>query len=216
MGFISFTAGQRVTRQDNPDGARRAIDFFSYCAISFDALGALFALVTARSLLKVANDANDIIQEKYHVDEAMGIVIENLQEFFIGVRPVEAKLKDLAKETVPALITKSENVFKRLRRLSHIADHHLGSNYEVLSIITCGMVFFFVSLIGFMINSQPLVVWLPTVIVVALTTSLLVWKEGNHHPGKFSAIIRRSVSRLPGARDVSATTNQHVAPQQAV
>ncbi|KAJ7722328.1 hypothetical protein B0H16DRAFT_1600714 [Mycena metata] len=75
IGFFPLIGAPDCDADPTPDGCnthtvfiRALINFFSYLALSFDGLGALFALLTARSLLQASSDIQDLMDDKHNID----------------------------------------------------------------------------------------------------------------------------------------------------
>lgn len=164
-----------------PDGCgnheiliRAVINFFAYLALSFNALGALFALLTARSLFKVSGDAQDLMEEKYNLD---GSIIGQLDQ-------PDLQLLDTLQGTVDGL-------YRQVERQDHILKKHTGGLHGVITFILLGVVCFFIALILQVIESQPLKFWIPFVITVFTMAMLLAREERSHHTGMWAAVKSR-------------------------
>ena len=86
------------------------------------------------------------------------------------------------------LITQVNCASIELGVLDHDAKKHCAYNNTALLIIILGVVCFFVALIGFIINSQPTVVWLPTLVVVSVALFIVLRNENRHYTGRWAAI----------------------------
>jgi hypothetical protein len=153
---------------------RAVINFFAYLALSFDALGALFALLTARSLFKVSGDAQDLMEEKYNLD---GSIIGQLDQ-------PDLQLLDTLQSTVDSL-------YRQVERQDHILKKHTGGLQGVITFILLGVVCFFVALILQIIQSQPLKFWIPFIVIVFTMALILAREERGHHTGMWAAVKSR-------------------------
>lgn len=173
IGFFPIISNPDCGAVPQPDGCgnhaifiRAVINFFSYLALSFDALGALFALLTARSLLQVSSDAQDLMDDKY-----------NLDGFILG------QLDHLDSPMFPTLQKQSDSLYERVGRQDHIVQKHTGGAHGVIAFILLGMICFLVGLLLQVIQSQPLKFWIPFLILVATMGFILAGSEGRHHTG---------------------------------
>jgi hypothetical protein len=198
IGFIAFTAGVNAYPSST---IQRVIDIFSFCAVSFDALGALSALTTAQTLLKVYSQADQFMQDKSYVEERMYESLFHLQTPRApeGGRGIEQTMRvgeasrttETDIETIRTLAGAVHAAVARLGVLDHDLKNHAIENNAALLIIIFGVICFFVSLIAFIINSQPKVVWVPTVVVVAGTTTIVLINENKGQTGRWTALISR-------------------------
>ncbi|KAJ7793643.1 hypothetical protein B0H13DRAFT_2393622 [Mycena leptocephala] len=148
---------------------RALINFFAYLALSFDALGALFALLTARSLVQVSGDAQDLMEDKYSLD---GLILGQVEQ-----------LGPLDKNMFEALSAKLKSLDLRVARQEHILVDHAGGGHGVISFILLGMICFFVALILQIIQSQPVKFWIPFVVLVFTMACMITRTEKRHHTG---------------------------------
>lgn len=139
-------------------------------------IGAVFALTSARILFRMANHANTIREA---IGKASNMIWHNLNAVRRNSVPGSRKghLANLS-----ALCTACRDLCDTLRRLTYIIDYRLGGNYGVLTVIFAGMVFFFVSLFIFIIATHRVVVWVPLVVLVGMTTVGLLIKELRCNP----------------------------------
>ena len=86
------------------------------------------------------------------------------------------------------LITQVSHASIELGVLDHDVKKHCAYNNTALLIIILGVICFFVALIGFIINSQPTVVWLPTLVVVSIAIFIVLRNENRHHTGRWGAV----------------------------
>jgi hypothetical protein len=190
IGFIAFTAGVH----DNPTSTvQRVIDIFSFCAVSFDALGALSALTTAQSLLQVYFKSDQCMQYKSHIEGRMHKVLSDLEQALgVGVEGEPSPTIGLHKEIEEKLNNVKKDVeknFVQVGRLNHILENHAVGSNEALLIIILGVICFFVSLITFIINNQPKAVWVPTIVAVAITTSIVLRNENRSQMGRWNSMV---------------------------
>ncbi|KAF7358657.1 hypothetical protein MSAN_01204500 [Mycena sanguinolenta] len=176
IGFFPLIAAPECDAQPQPSGCetheiliRAIITFFSYLALSFDALGALFALLTARSLLGVSGAAQDLMEDKYNLD---GLIIGQLNH------------RDFGQFTT--LQTRLDSLYQGVDRQFHILKEHTGGLHGVISFILLGMICFFVALILQVIDGQQIQFWIPFVILVFTMAVFLLGKEKRHHTGMWA------------------------------
>lgn len=187
IGFIAFTAGVH----DNPTSAvQQVINIFSFCAVSFDTLGALSALTTAQSLLQVYFKSDQCMQYKSHVEGCMQKLLSDLEQALgpdgvpgpMGLeKDIEQKLKNLRNDV--------EKSFVQFGRLNHILENHAVGSNEALLIIILGVICFFVSLITFIIDNQPKAVWVPTIVAVAIATFIVLRNENRSQTGRWNSLV---------------------------
>ncbi|KAJ7176323.1 ankyrin repeat-containing domain protein [Mycena crocata] len=171
IGFFPLISNPDCGTDPQPRGCeshvvfiRAVVNFFSYLALSFDALGALFALLTARSLLRVSSQAQDLMDDKY-----------NLDGYILG------QLENPDAELLATLQDKTDDLYGKLKRLEHIIKTHTGGPHGVLGFIMLGMICFFVALVAQVVQSQPLKFWIPFVLSVAAMIITLGGNEKRHH-----------------------------------
>ncbi|KAJ7456300.1 hypothetical protein B0H11DRAFT_227987 [Mycena galericulata] len=164
-----------------PDGCdphsrrlRNVTIFLSYIALSLDALGALFSLLTARTLLAVSSHGQDLLDEKFSLDELI-----------LGQKDVQTRR---ALE-FNILSKTADSLFERVDRQRHIMRHHTGGQYGVISFILFGMIFFFAALILEVIIGQPRGLWIAFVICVFILAAILAWNERRANPRLWSKLV---------------------------
>ena len=160
-----------------PAPASAAFNVFSFGALTLDVLGAVFALTSARTLFKTVNKA---CEAKFNISIVVWDTFDEIWKFYQV--PGSDKDSDLASLWLPELGTTCRILKEGLLRLVYIMEHHLDANYGILTVITAGVVFFFVSLFIFMITTQRVVMWVPTVVLAALVMVWLLLEELHHNP----------------------------------
>ncbi|KAF7356254.1 hypothetical protein MVEN_00956900 [Mycena venus] len=190
IGFVPLIGVPDCRSQPQPDGCngheiliRGLIFFFAYLALSLDALGALFALLTARALYQLSSDALDLVAEKYTLD---GAIIQQLN------RPDPQRWVSLQSSV--------DDLYNRVQRQDHYLRRHTGL-LVVISFIFFGMVCFFIGLILLVIQSQPLKFWVPFVLSVFTMVMILVHQELSHNTTRIWKAMEGWV-RGVGIRDV--------------
>jgi len=139
-------------------------------------IGAVFALTSARTLFRMANNANTICEA---IGKASNMIWHGLNTVRKNSVPRHRKTH-LA--TLSVLSTSCRNLCDNLLRLKYVIDFKLGGNCGVLIVIFAGMIFFFVSLFIFIIVAHRLVMWVPLVVLVGVTTVSLLVKELRCNP----------------------------------
>lgn len=162
-----------------PAPASAAFNVFSFGALTLDVLGAVFALTSARTLFKTVNKANNACEAKFNISIVVWDTLDEIWKFYQV--PGSDKDSDLASLWLPELGTTCRILKEGLLRLVYIMEHHLDANYGILTVITAGVVFFFVSLFIFMITTQRVVMWVPTVVLAALVMVWLLLEELHHN-----------------------------------
>jgi hypothetical protein len=138
----------------------------------------VFTLTSARTLFKTVNKANTIREAKVEISD---VIWDALNEIWKNYQ-VPGSGEDLASLELPKLSARCRNANDTLLRLLYIMEHHLDGNYGEFTVIAAGVVFFFVALFIFMITTQRVVMWVPTVVLVTLMTVCLLLKELHHNP----------------------------------
>ena len=177
IAFIAYTATIFPTSKANST-VQDATNIFSSCALLFDVLGALFALITSGTLLLRASEAKKFTTTKQKllndIDKALAAFTDPPQKAF---DPQEAQSTfDLLRESGNEYHTKA-------LRLAHLIDDHSQGYFDVLLIIIAGVAFFFASYFLFVVSTQPFRVWLPTIVVTGITTVMLLYMQTHRHPG---------------------------------
>ena len=150
-------------------------------------IGAVFALTSARTLFRMSNNANTIC-------EAIGKAGNMIWHGFNAVRTTSVPLhRKTHLAALSALSTACHDLRDNLLRLTYVIDFKLGGNCGVLTVIFAGMIFFFVSLFIFIIATHRLVVWVPLVVLVGVTTLGLLVKELRCNPS-----VWKGMPLLPG------------------
>jgi hypothetical protein len=172
--FIQFTAGCPTSFSNIPAPASAALNFFSFSAIALDTVGAAFALTSARTLFKTVNKADDVREATCNATNMIWHALDAVRKNSApGSHPVSALEKSCHA---------CHKIFDDLGRVTYITDHKLNTHYGVLTVTSAGMIFFFVSLFIFVITTQRMVVWVPTVVLVIMTTVGLLVKELRYNP----------------------------------
>jgi hypothetical protein len=187
MGFISLTtSGSNL----NPSSTiQRVIHIFSFCAISCDILGVLSALTTAQNLLQIYSAMDQFLQIKADVEGRMYQPLHDLQASGHAGAETAGEGRG-SKKDIENLIIEVHNITQDLGVLDHEMERHANDNASALLIIFLGVICFFVSLITFIINSQPKVVWISTVVMVAAVIGIVL-SNGNfkfRHSRRWDAI----------------------------
>ncbi|KAK7471257.1 hypothetical protein VKT23_002665 [Stygiomarasmius scandens] len=206
IGFIQVTS-----QLDSDNLTQRVINIFSSSAICFDILGAIFALTVAHSRHEISHGANHILLEKVKINRTLGDVMVQIQKDYgpeewdkrlIGLESMIEKLAEQVKET-----------HRDLMRQDHILEKHSTGYTDVFLVIILGVLCFFVSLLGYLVHTQPQTVWIPTMIVVAVSTGQLMKNEWQNHPAKIRTWFKllhyhRRNLMWTGNRDVENTPGQ--------
>lgn len=181
IGFFPIVSNPDCAANPQPDGCgthsiliRAVINFFSYLALSLDVLGALFALLTARSLLLVSNDIQDLLDDKYILDG-----------YIVG------QLDDPDGELLHTLSIESGRIVNDMRMQQGNAGRRTKGQHGAISFILLGMLCLFLALLVEVIQSQPLKFWIPFVVLVATMSFVLGGNEIQHYPGMMSGMISR-------------------------
>ncbi|KAK7455893.1 hypothetical protein VKT23_010931 [Stygiomarasmius scandens] len=95
------------------------------------------------------------------------------------------------KEAIESLAQRINAACDNLLRQNHIVEYHSAGDLGALLVIIFGVMCFFVSLLTFIIDTQPLMVWIPTIVAVAFVTSILMRNEWRNHPRVVKLWIRR-------------------------
>ena len=183
MAFISLvTSGMNL----NPSSTiQEVIHIFSFCAISFDVLGVLSALTTAQNLLQIYSVMDQFIQLKADVERRMYQQLHDLQ----ASGNAGGETAGEGKQGIKNLIIETNNLIRDLGVLDHEMETHANDNASALLTIFLGVICFFVSLITFIINSQPKTVWISTVVAVAVVI-VIVLRNGNFHHSRRWDVIK--------------------------
>ncbi|KAJ7776411.1 hypothetical protein B0H16DRAFT_1859438 [Mycena metata] len=146
---------------------RAAINFFSYFALSLDALGVVSALLTIQKLARVNQGVQDLLDSKREVEEAISEQLE-------GSHPHNRVFEKWTEE---------RELSHRIDKLSLAASRQranmaqdAGAQVVVFSSILVGTACFFVALFAQVIQSQPPEIWIP---FVGLVGMMIVIVGGN-------------------------------------
>ncbi|KAJ6460713.1 hypothetical protein DFH09DRAFT_590082 [Mycena vulgaris] len=166
IGFVALIESPNCGMDPLPDGCsphsrllRAVITFFSYFAISCDALSALFALLIARSFLQIGREGQDLVEDKFKLDAA-------IREQQTRTAGVELRLWWILRE-------QARDLDSQLASYSYSVDGRTRGQYTVISLILVGMATFFTALILQVITTQPAVFWIPFVTVVGTMANYL-------------------------------------------
>ena len=200
------------TGKENLTIVGRVINIFVLCGISFDVLGAMFALWTFHSLSLTISKIDKIILEKQKLSSKIHFALDAFrqqdraqeQEFSLekpaSIQP--DRTQETSFENLVNLFAdfqqSSAKCHREARELIHLIDDHLPVQEDsiALAIVAFGLLFFFVSLFSSIISTQPLSVWVSTTVVVAVTFIILRVYLGHQQPGFWRSITRRVRSAL--------------------
>lgn len=166
ISFIAYAAPS----SSQPNHVQEAINVLSFCALLFDVLGALFALVTSGTLIVRASEAKRFTTTK--------------QDLFDKILKLLNALTDQHNEGHLAF-EDSHTPHIKAQRLAHLIDEHSHSYFDVLLVIIAGVIFFFASFFLFIISTQHIRGWLSTIVVVGTTTVMLLYMQTRRHPATF-------------------------------
>ncbi|KAF5328506.1 hypothetical protein D9758_017321 [Tetrapyrgos nigripes] len=177
IGFMQFSFTEDFTI------TRRVVDIFSACAIYFDVLGALFALTIAHSHLKISASTNEMLEEKDNIDGLLRHTLDSMKN----------------------IIGRIGKAVSNLDRQNRIVKEHSVGDLGALLVIISGVICFFVSPILYVIDTQPVLVWLPTLLAVILVAGYLMRNERKNHPGEMKSLARSvGLIKQPEKEDVQA------------
>src|SRR5271168_3732676 len=122
MGFICYAANIAPTSKDGPrpSPVREAAEVLSFCALLFDALGALFALITSGTLILKASEAKGYTTAK--------------QKLFDNIDK-SLKLTFPEQHSPQSLYKQGREYHNKARRLAYSIDRHLRSYFDVILVI---------------------------------------------------------------------------------
>ena len=139
----------------------------------------MFALIYARTLFKTVNKVNDLYRSKASISLIIWDTLDQIWKIYQD----PGSGRDLASFALPHLEKTCRGINEDVQRLGYIVEHHLDANYAVWTVITAGVVFFFVALFIFMIVTQPgLAMWVPTVVLATLMVVWLLLEEWHRNP----------------------------------
>lgn len=167
--------------------------FFSYLGLAFATLGALSALLTARTLLEVSSHAQDLMDQKYSLDEMI------LGQRGVDAGPRRTQVFDTCRRT-------GNDLFEEVDRHRHVRKHHASGQFGVISFILLGAIFFFSALIFWVVHTQSRRLWIPFTLIVGLMVVTLVGNEIRTHPRLLSCWTTRSAHSDP-------ESDRHVCPK---
>ncbi|KAJ7205168.1 armadillo-type protein [Mycena pura] len=189
IAFVPLVPNPDCGATPTPDGCdphsrllRNLIILFSYVALSFDTLGALFSLFTARKLLSVSSHAQDLLGKKATLEKK----ILRKKGFKSG--------SDLF-QPIHAFATETETLLEQVHRHQHVMEQHTGGLRSVISFILAGMLFFFAALVIQMVISQPFELWIVFILAMTTMASVLGWSGKRTFPGVWVSVRRRIYSK---------------------
>ncbi|KAJ7088090.1 hypothetical protein C8R44DRAFT_991158 [Mycena epipterygia] len=204
IGFVLIIGNPDCGGTPTPDGCdphsrllRNLANFLSYIALSFDTLGSLSSLLTARTLFYVGRRAQDLMDDKCTID----------------ARIIAAKDDPARSRFFGTCIPNVQGLAQRVDKHSHIISHHTGGQRGVIYFIMLGILCFFAALILHVIASQPRGLWIPFIWCVILMATVLAWTENRAHPGmwpKLRTIIQWDEEPLHvGSTQLEALSEDH-------
>ncbi|KAF8800310.1 hypothetical protein BYT27DRAFT_7342473 [Phlegmacium glaucopus] len=177
IGFIAYAAALAPSSnlvESNPSLVREVSDILSFCALLFDVLGALFALITSGTLLLRASEAKRFT---IHKQKLCNDIVKALKTY----KDIPGQ-RDNAQLSINRFRNDSQDYHRKAQEVAHLIDDHSGSYLDVILVIIAGVVFFFASFILFIINKQRLRVWVPTIAVAGATTMMLLYMQSRRRP----------------------------------
>jgi len=182
------------------------IYFFSYCGLSFDAFGAIFALFTSGSLLSLTSKAKALASEE--LDEEIKYQLaafKNLCDTHKG-KTDDLQLNKEMRKRFEDFSSSCEDKHDKAQRLAFVIKHHLQDVSDVIWVTIAGVAFFFVSLITFIVGTQRTGVLAASVSAIGVSGLGLLYMQVSRHPG-----IRRRLKKAFGFPVVGrpATDDHH-------
>jgi len=168
--------------------------FFSYCGLSFNAFGAIFALFTSGSLLSTTSKAKALTSEE--LDEEVKhqlVAFENLCDKDKGKATAQLQLNEEMRKCFEEFSSSCQRKHDKVKRLAFVIDHHLRDVFEVIWVIIAGVIFFFISLITFIVGTQPSGILVSSISAIGVSALGLLYRQLRRHPG-----IRRRLKKALG------------------
>lgn len=186
ISFIAYAASIFPTSKANSN-VQETANVFSFCALLFDVLGALFALITSGTLLLRASEAKKFTTTNQKLHDHI------LQALTAFTDPQEAQ------STFNPLHQNSQSYHRKAQTLAHLIDDHSQTYFDVLLVIITGVAFFFASFFLFLVSTQSFQVWLSTIVVTGVTIVMLLYMQTRWHPSigrAFLNCVGHSSSRV--------------------
>ncbi|KAJ7896280.1 hypothetical protein B0H14DRAFT_2678923 [Mycena olivaceomarginata] len=146
---------------------RDVVIFLTYIALSFEILGALSSLLTARRLMDLSSHARALLEAK------------NTLEKSIGSQP----RGDIRSDELMAYQRETDTLFTAMRNHISRRNHTSSGLQGVVFFIFFGLVCFFAALIFEVVISQPENLSIPFGLCVAVMVTVLGFIEKRAHPG---------------------------------
>ena len=174
------------------------INTFAFCGVSFDALGALFALWTFRSLFLTISRIEKTVLEKQNLSAKIHLTLDTFRKTASSLPgpPGRPQVEALANLFADFQQTSAKR-HREARGLVHLIDDHLSVQEDSVALLTiaAGLLFFFISSFFLILSTQPLSVWVSTTMVVLATFLILNTYLGRQRPGLWRSITRK-ITRL--------------------
>ena len=167
----------------------QVVNFFSYCAMSFDAFGAISSLFTSGSLLSTTSQAKALASQALD-DETRYQLVAFIKLCNHRDASKKLQLNKNMRMCFKKFSGDCDLKYEEAKRLAFVIDHHLRKVFEAIWVIIAGVVFFFISFITFIIGTQPEDIFVSSIAVVGVTAIVLLYRQARRHPG-----IRRNLSK---------------------
>jgi len=186
VSLVAFTATIAAS-----NAVHQVIYFFSYCGLSFDAFGAIFALFTSGSLLSLTSKAKALASEE--LDEEIKyqlVAFKKLCDTRTDRTTAPLRLNEEMRERFKDFSSSCEKKHDNAQRLAFVIKHHLQDVFDVIWVVIAGVAFFFVSLITFIVGTQATGVIASSVAAIGVSGLGLLYMQVYRHPG-----IRRRLKK---------------------
>jgi hypothetical protein len=153
----------------------RIIIFSTYISLSFEIIGALSSLLTAKRLVDLSNRARGLMETKSTLEKLIA-------------KQMRPEASNSRTKELMACRTNMGALFEAIESHVHDKKHSSSGLRSVILLILLGMVCFFAALIFEVVMSQPKGLWITFIWCLALMGIVLVWIEKRAHPRLWRAL----------------------------
>ncbi|KAF7365664.1 hypothetical protein MVEN_00440000 [Mycena venus] len=149
--------------------------FSTYISLSFEIIGALSSLLTAKRLVDLNSHARGLMETKSTLEKLI-------------VKQMRTEASNSRTKELMACRTNMGALFEAIESHVHDRKHSSSGLQGVILMILLGMVCFFAALILELVISQPKGLWITFILCLALMGLVLVWIEKRAHPRLWRAL----------------------------
>ncbi|KAJ7933016.1 armadillo-type protein [Mycena leptocephala] len=180
IAFVQVVGAAPICASSDECGPHSAlllkiIIFSTYISLSFEIIGALSSLLTAKRLVDLSTRARGLMETKSTLEKLIA-------------KQMRPEASNSRTKELMACRTNMGALFEAIESHVHDKKHSSSGLQSVILLILLGMVCFFAALIFEVVMSQPKELWIAFILCLALMGLVLVWIEKRAHPRLWRAL----------------------------